>query len=85
MFNITEFLSEIPTGDLADLFGRRKNMIIWRVTSLISSIIMMVSNCFLGFDIGFMLSAWWYNLNSGSEEALVYDMLKELNQNKEQL
>lgn len=78
IFHITGFLSEIPTGALADLFGRRKILIIGRVTSLISAIIMLFSNSFLGFSIGFILSAWGYNLNSGSEEALIYDTLKEL-------
>ena len=85
IFHITGFLSEIPTGALADLFGRRKSMIIGRMTSLLSAIIMLFSNSFIGFAIGFILSAWGYNLNSGSEEALVYDTLKTLNKEDEYL
>lgn len=85
IFHVTGFLSEIPTGALADLFGRRKIMIIGRLTSLISAIIMLFSNSFLGFAIGFILSAWGYNLNSGSEEALVYDSLKVLKREEEYL
>ncbi|MDV4149556.1 MFS transporter [Clostridium sp. AL.422] len=85
IFHITGFLSEIPTGALADLFGRRKIMIIGRVVSLISAIIMLFSNSFLGFAIGFILSAWGYNLNSGSEEALIYDTLKTLKREEEYL
>lgn len=85
IFHITGFLSEIPTGALADLFGRRKSMAIGRVTSLISAIIMLFSNSFISFAIGFILSAWGYNLNSGSEEALVYDTLKILNREDEYL
>ncbi|MGL4771940.1 MAG: MFS transporter, partial [Clostridium sp.] len=61
---------------LADLMGRKKVIIIGRVCSIISSIIMLMSNCFLGFAIGFIISALSYNLNSGSEEALIYDSLK---------
>lgn len=83
IFHVTGFLSEIPTGALADLFGRRKILIIGRITSLISAIIMLFSNSFMGFAIGFILSAWGYNLNSGSEEALVYDTLKTLNREEE--
>lgn len=83
IFHITGFLSEIPTGALADLFGRRKILIIGRITSLISAIIMLFSNSFIGFALGFILSAWGYNLNSGSEEALVYDTLKILNREDE--
>lgn len=85
IFHITGFLSEIPTGALADLFGRRKSMIIGRMTSLLSAIIMLFSNSFIGFAIGFILSVWGYNLNSGSEEALVYDTLKTLNKEDEYL
>lgn len=85
IFHITGFISELPTGALADLFGRRKVMIIGRLTSLISAIIMLFSNSFLGFAIGFILSAWGYNLNSGSEEALIYDTLKALKREEEYL
>ena len=85
IFHVTGFLSEIPTGALADLFGRRKILIIGRVTSLISAIVMLFSNSFLGFAIGFILSAWGYNLNSGSEEALIYDTLKTLKREDEYL
>ena len=85
IFHITGFISELPTGALADLFGRRKVMIIGRLISLISAIIMLFSNSFLGFAIGFILSAWGYNLNSGSEEALIYDTLKALKREEEYL
>lgn len=85
IFHITGFISEIPTGVLADLFGRRKVIIIGRLTSLISAIIMLFSNSFMGFTIGFILSAWGYNLNSGSEEALIYDTLKTLKREEEYL
>lgn len=85
IFHITGFISEIPTGVLADLFGRRKVIIIGRLTSLISAIIMLFSNSFMDFAIGFILSAWGYNLNSGSEEALIYDTLKTLKREEEYL
>lgn len=85
IFHVTGFISEIPTGALADLFGRKRMIVIGRVTSLISAIIMLFSNSFAGFAVGFILSAWGYNLNSGSEEALVYDTLKILNKEDEYL
>lgn len=85
IFHVTGLLSEIPTGALADLFGRRRILIIGRMMSLISAIIMLFSNSFLGFAMGFILSAWGYNLNSGSEEALIYDTLKELKKEDEYL
>ena len=37
------------------------------------------------FAIGFTISALSYNLNSGSEEALVYDSLKKIGEEKSYL
>ena len=78
IYHFTSLISEIPSGALADLIGRKKIIIIGRLFSAISNVIMLLSNSFLGFAIAFIFSAWAYNLNSGSEEALVYDSLKLL-------
>ncbi len=76
IFHVTSLLCEVPTGAIADLLGRKKTIIIGRLMSAISSIFMLFSTSFLGFTVGFIISAVSYNLNSGSEEALVYDSLK---------
>lgn len=70
---------------MADLMGRKKVLLLGRVISVISSILMLTSNHFLGFAISFILSAASYNLNSGSEEALVYDSMKEAGKEEEYL
>lgn len=80
IFHITGLVFEIPTGALADLLGRKKVIIIGRVSFLISCIIMIFANSFIGFACGFIVQAISYNLNSGSEEALVYDSLKSINE-----
>lgn len=80
IFHITGLIFEIPTGVLADLLGRKKVIIIGRVGYLLSCIIMLFADSFLGFALGFIVQAICYNLNSGSEEALVYDSLKEINE-----
>lgn len=85
IFHITGFISEIPSGAIADLIGRKKIIVLGRITALISSVIMLYSNSFWGFAIGFVLSAWGYNMNSGSEEALIYDSLKEIKREEEYL
>lgn len=77
IFHITSFIFEVPSGALADLFGRKNIMIAGRICSAISGVINLFANNIFGFSIGFMISALGYNLNSGSEEALVYDSLKE--------
>ena len=83
IFHLTSFICEVPSGAMADLFGRRKVMIAGRICSAVSAIINLFSYNIFGFTIGFMISALGYNLNSGSEEALVYDSLKQAECEKE--
>ena len=83
MFHVTSFLFEVPSGALADLAGR-KNVMIWgRVLAAVSSVILLFSTDLWQFLIGFSISAVSYNLNSGSEEALVYDSMKMLGEEKD--
>lgn len=78
IFHVTKFLLEVPTGAVADLWGRKKTLISSRILSFISCIIMIFGNSFLEIAIGFIVSSFSLALNSGSEEALVYDSLKVL-------
>ncbi len=55
-------------------------ILLLRIASIISSIILLLSQSFFGFAIGFIFSAFSGNLNSGSEEALVYDSFVSLDQ-----
>ncbi|WP_253287512.1 MFS transporter [Clostridium bornimense] len=85
IFHIASFLFEVPSGALADLFGRKNVIIVGRLCSAISAVINLFANNLLGFAIGFTISALSYNLNSGSEEALVYDSLKKIGDEKSYL
>lgn len=76
IFHLASFLFEVPSGAIADLFGRKKTLIAGRICSALSAIVLLFSNSVIHFSIGFIISALSYNLNSGSEEALVYDSLK---------
>lgn len=80
IFHITSFLMEIPTGAIADIWGRKVSRICGRICKLISAIILIYSNNFWSFSIGFIVSALSYNLESGAGEALLYDSLKELSE-----
>lgn len=82
IFHITSLLSEVPSGALADLLGRKRVMIMSRVSSVIASGIILVSNQMWQFAIGFLFSAWSFNLLSGTEEALVYDTFLYLGEEK---
>lgn len=76
IFHITGMVCEIPSGALADLAGRRASMIAGRICAALSCIIMLLSGSFGWFALGFVLQALGHNLNSGSEEALIYDSMK---------
>ncbi|MEG0133345.1 MAG: MFS transporter [Clostridium sp.] len=81
----TSLLFEVPTGALADILGRKKTIVIGRLVSAIHAVLMLTCNSFIGFAIAFVISPISYNLNSGSEEALVYDSLKVIGREDEYL
>ncbi len=78
IFHATSILCEVPSGALADLVGRRKSMLLSRLCITVSCIVMLFSKSFWLFALSFVIQALGYNLNSGSEEALVYDSMKAL-------
>lgn len=76
IFHAASFLFEVPSGALADLAGRKRVMILGRISSAVSSLILLFSTELWQFILGFVIGALSYNLNSGSEEALIYDSMK---------
>lgn len=78
IFHVASLISEIPSGALADLLGRKQVLLASRLCGIISSCIMIFANHIWMLGIGFVFTAWSYNLLSGSEEALLYDSLLEL-------
>lgn len=85
IYHSCNLVFEIPIGAMADLLGRKKVIILSRLAAIISSIVLIVSQSFVGFAIGFIFSAFSGNLNSGSEEALVYDSFISMDQTEEYL
>ena len=75
VFHVTSFLMEVPTGAVADLWGRKASRVIGRLFFLASLIFMFYSQLFLFQLIGFMACALGYNMESGAGDALVYDSL----------
>lgn len=78
VFHLTTFIMEIPTGIVADLWGRRLSRLLGRIIFLLSLGIMFWSSSFTLQLIGFIITAIGYNLESGAGEALLYDSMKEL-------
>lgn len=77
IFHLVSFLSEIPSGVIADLLGRKRAMILSRICCTVANVLMLFTNNLWFLALSFALSAWGYNFLSGSEEALIYDSLKE--------
>jgi len=80
VFHLTGFSFEIVTGVLADKYGYKKILILGRIMSIISGVIMIFASSFWTFVIAFIFSALSYNLNSGTNEALLFESLKQLNE-----
>lgn len=83
IFHITSMTFEIPSGVIADMFGRRKTMIASRIMVIISSLLMIISRNFFTVAIAISVNALSYNLASGTREALAYDTLKDAGLEKE--
>ena len=73
VFHAASLITEIPSGALADLFGRKRVLILSRVCGMASTLLMLATNAMLPLSASFILNAWSHNLLSGSEEALIYD------------
>ncbi|VWL85739.1 MFS transporter [Oceanivirga miroungae] len=78
IYHITSFTMEIPTGAIADIYGRKTSRTLGRVLYLVSLLLMLSSNNIEIISLSFVFSALGNNLESGAGEALVYDSLKEL-------
>jgi MFS family permease len=75
VFHVTSLLMEVPTGIVADRFGRRTSRLLSRVMAMIGTLLMIASRSFWGFALAFVFVALGYNLESGAGDALVYDSL----------
>lgn len=78
VFHLSCFICEIPTGALSDIYGRKFSIVLGRVSSIISTLLMIYSSSMLGFAVAFVFSGLSYTFNSGAQESLNYDSLKEL-------
>ncbi len=76
IYHATGILFEIPSGAVADLLGRKRSMVLSKLCIAVSCIIMLFARSFWFFALSFAVQALGNNLNSGSEEALVYDSMK---------
>jgi len=82
VFHITSLICEIPSGILADIYGRKKMLLVSHMMAIIGNTIMVFSNGIGMVCLSFVFHALTYNFASGSGDALAYDSLKSVNQEK---
>lgn len=75
VFHIASILGEVPTGVMADRFGRKWSLAVGRLLAALSAGIMLLSNDPLVLAVAFALNALSYTCHSGAYEALLYDSL----------
>lgn len=85
IYHATSILCEVPSGAAADLLGRRRVMIAGRLCVFVSCLFMLFGKGFMAFALSFIIQAFGNNLNSGSEEALIYDSMKTLGREEDYL
>lgn len=76
VFHIASFLFELPSGAIADLFGRKKAMIASSLSMILSCVLMIAAWNLPLLCLAMVFTAFSYNLNSGTRDALTYDSLK---------
>ncbi|HLU57667.1 MAG TPA: MFS transporter [Pseudonocardia sp.] len=75
IWSATALLAEVPSGSLADRFGRRSCLVAAGVLQAAGYATWMLLPGFAGFAIGFVLWGAGGSLVSGAKEALLYDGL----------
>jgi DHA3 family tetracycline resistance protein-like MFS transporter len=76
IFEASILIFEMPTGLVADIYGRKISVILSTIVSLISGIFFILFPFLLGFIIAEILSGLGETLRSGALEAWLVDSLK---------
>ncbi|TGB01436.1 MFS transporter [Halobacillus salinus] len=76
-------LFEVPTGMVADLYGRKISLLIGNVFSLLYGLFMLISGSFSMFTLAFLSMGVMITFHSGAEQAFAYDTLKKEGREKD--
>lgn len=83
IFSITTVLLEVPSGLMADRYGRRNVLIAASFMSLAGLAIYCIADDFYSFLVAELSMAVWIAFMSGADSALLYDSLKVLKREDE--
>ncbi len=68
---------EMPTGAIADLFGRKRTIIFANIISLLALVFLYIGGSMIMFILYAIINSLARSLSSGTDSALIYDTLKE--------
>lgn len=70
-------LFEIPTGAIADLFGRKNTLIVAHLITLVALLFLLIGGSLTMFILYAIFNAFARSLSSGTDGAIIYDSLQE--------
>jgi MFS family permease len=82
IFALSLMVLEIPSGYLSDRWGRKPTMLTGSIVGVLGMLLYSMTTTFWGFFIGEILLAVMVSFYSGTKEAIVYDTLLELGEEK---
>jgi len=77
VFHITSLFFEVPTGLIADRFGRKLSRNLAVLSRIIYLVLLLYVNNLFFAMFSFVFAALSYNLDSGADSAFVYDSMVE--------
>tara|TARA_B100000809_G_scaffold31652_2_gene27575 strand:- start:6988 stop:8139 length:1152 start_codon:yes stop_codon:yes gene_type:complete len=83
IYSVTIAVIEIPSGYVADVLGRKNSMIIGMFFGFVGMVVYSLSFGFEGFLIAALCLGIGQSFISGSDTALMYDSLVQLNRSNE--
>jgi MFS family permease len=72
----TMFLTEVPTGIIADRLGRKRSISVALALQVLGEVVYIFADSYWPFALAAMIGGLGFAFGSGSLEALVYDSLK---------
>lgn len=85
VYSISSSILEIPTGYFGDRFGKKKSLLLGMILLVSHSFFMILSGDLVGFLIMGVLEALAYSFISGSDSALLYEILEDMNSKEKYL
>ncbi len=79
IFHMSSLVMEIPTGAIADLYGRKVSRLLGVIAKIVYLTTLIFVNSFVLAAFAMFLAALSYNLESGADTAFVYDTLVDNN------